>query len=60
MVKEDRARGVMTLRGQVDEEELPKVVELLVKSGARILSVEQKEPTLEDVFIKLTGRALRD
>ncbi|WP_461865636.1 ABC transporter ATP-binding protein [Thermococcus sp.] len=60
VVREDTARGIITLRGQIDEEELPKVVELLVKSGARILSVEQKEPTLEDVFIKLTGRALRD
>ncbi len=60
VVREDTARGIITLRGQIDEEELPKVVELLVKNGARILSVEQKEPTLEDVFIKLTGRTLRD
>ncbi|GAB6101203.1 daunorubicin resistance protein DrrA family ABC transporter ATP-binding protein [Thermococcus atlanticus] len=60
VVKENTERGTVTLRGQVDEDDLPKVVELLVKSGARILSVEQKEPTLEDVFIKLTGRALRD
>ncbi len=60
VVKEDTERGITTLRGQITEEDLPKVVELLVKSGVRILSVEQKEPTLEDVFIKLTGRALRD
>ncbi|ALM75927.1 ABC transporter ATP-binding protein [Thermococcus barophilus] len=60
VVKEDAERGTTTLRGQIDEEDLPKVVELLVKRGVRILSVEQKEPTLEDVFIKLTGRALRD
>ncbi|WP_456396834.1 ATP-binding cassette domain-containing protein [Thermococcus sp.] len=60
VVKENTERGTVTLRGQVDEDDLPKVVELLVKIGARILSVEQKEPTLEDVFIKLTGRALRD
>ncbi len=60
VVREDTERSITTLRGHIDEEELPKVVELLVKSGARILSVEQKEPTLEDVFIKLTGRALRD
>jgi len=56
VVKENTERGTVTLRGQVDEDDLPKVVELLVKSGSRILSVEQKEPTLEDVFIKLTGR----
>ncbi|HIH73096.1 MAG: Multidrug ABC transporter ATPase [Thermococcales archaeon 44_46] len=60
VVDEDSERGIITLRGQVDEEELPKVVEWLVKNGAKIISVEQKEPTLEDVFIKLTGRGLRD
>ncbi len=60
IVKEDAERGTVTLRGHVSEEDLPKVVESLVKIGAKILSVEQKEPTLEDVFIKLTGRALRD
>lgn len=57
---EEPERGILTLRAQVDEEELPKVVEWLVKRGAKILSVERKEPTLEDVFIKLTGRGLRD
>ena len=60
VVDEDSERGIITLRGQVDEEELPKLVEWLVKKGAKIISVEQKEPTLEDVFIKLTGRGLRD
>ncbi|USS41397.1 ABC transporter ATP-binding protein [Thermococcus aggregans] len=60
VVNEDSERGIITLRGQVDEEDLPKLVEWLVKRGAKIISVEQKEPTLEDVFIKLTGRGLRD
>lgn len=60
VVDEDSERGIITLRGQMDEEELPKLVEWLVKKGAKIISVEQKEPTLEDVFIKLTGRGLRD
>ena len=56
----DPSKGTLTLRAQVDEEDLPKVVEWLVKRGAKVLSVERKEPTLEDVFIKLTGRGLRD
>lgn len=60
VIKEDAGREITTLRGRINEEDLPKVVELLVKSGERILSVEQKEPTLKDVFIKPTGRALRD
>ncbi|MCD6559231.1 MAG: ABC transporter ATP-binding protein [Palaeococcus sp.] len=60
VVKEDASTNMLLLRGQVVEEELPKLVEWLVRKGAKILSVEQKEPTLEDVFIKLTGRAIRD
>ncbi|WP_010479473.1 daunorubicin resistance protein DrrA family ABC transporter ATP-binding protein [Thermococcus zilligii] len=57
---EDPTRGTLVLRGNLDEEDLPKVVESLIKAGAKVLSVERVEPTLEDVFIKLTGRALRD
>ncbi|WP_048147961.1 ATP-binding cassette domain-containing protein [Palaeococcus ferrophilus] len=60
VIEEDPSSNTLTLRGSVDEEELPKLVEWLVKSGAKVLSVERKEPTLEDVFIKLTGRAIRD
>ncbi|ASJ01583.1 ATP-binding cassette domain-containing protein [Thermococcus gorgonarius] len=58
--EEDPTRGTLILRGNLDEEDLPKVVEKLIKAGAKVLSVERVEPTLEDVFIKLTGRALRD
>ena len=36
------------------------VVQKLVESGARILSLRKVEPTLEDVFIALVGRALAD
>ncbi|AIF70047.1 daunorubicin ABC transporter ATP-binding protein [Palaeococcus pacificus DY20341] len=60
VVKEDPSLNVLLLRGQVDEEDLPRLVEWLVKNNAKILSVEEKEPTLEDVFIKLTGRTIRD
>jgi len=42
------------------EEVMPLATEFLIKSGARILSLEQTKPTLEDVFISLTGRKLRD
>ncbi|BAA30970.1 daunorubicin resistance protein DrrA family ABC transporter ATP-binding protein [Pyrococcus horikoshii] len=60
LVKVDDRNGVVILRGSLEEEEIPKLVEFLVKSNAKVLSVEVKEPTLEDVFIKLTGRGLRD
>ena len=60
IIERDIESDTAVLRGTVDEEDLPKLVEWLVKKGAKIISVEQKEPTLEDVFIKLTGRGLRD
>jgi len=60
IVGDDPSTGIAKIRAQVDEEDLPKLVEWLVKAGAKVLSVERKEPTLEDVFIKLTGRGLRD
>jgi len=39
---------------------MPIATEFLIKTGARILTLEQTKPTLEDVFITLTGRKLRD
>ncbi|AMM54273.1 ABC transporter ATP-binding protein [Pyrococcus kukulkanii] len=38
--------------------ELPKVIDVLLKSGSEIRLVRVEEPTLEDVFLKLTGRGL--
>jgi len=37
---------------------LPKVVEEALGVGARVMAVRITEPTLEDVFLKLTGRRL--
>ncbi|AAL82013.1 daunorubicin resistance protein DrrA family ABC transporter ATP-binding protein [Pyrococcus furiosus DSM 3638] len=60
LAKVEEQEGVAILRGSIDEEEIPRLVEFLVKNNAKVLSVEVEEPTLEDVFIKLTGRGLRD
>jgi len=38
--------------------ELPGIIEALVKAGSEIRLVRVEEPTLEDVFVKLTGRGL--
>ncbi|EEB74431.1 ABC transporter ATP-binding protein [Thermococcus sp. AM4] len=37
---------------------LPRLVELLVGAGSEIRTIRVEEPTLEDVFLKLTGRGL--
>ncbi len=39
---------------------LPAVIEALGRGGSRIVNLKISEPSLEDVFIHLTGKALRD
>jgi ABC-2 type transport system ATP-binding protein len=39
---------------------LPGLIEALGRGGARIVNMKVSEPSLEDVFIHLTGKALRD
>lgn len=39
---------------------LPRILETCVDLGARVEFVRVSQPTLEDVFINLTGKALRD
>lgn len=39
---------------------LPRLFETATRAGARITSVDIKEPNLEAVFLHLTGKALRD
>jgi ABC-2 type transport system ATP-binding protein len=42
------------------EEVLPEVLRLLDHNGTTIRTVTLKRPTLEDVFLRLTGRSLRE
>jgi len=39
---------------------IPKVVEVAQKAGVNVKAVSLREPTLEDVFIHLTGREIRN
>jgi ABC-2 type transport system ATP-binding protein len=58
----DPVVGEATIKIHADEPEdvIPTATEFLIRSGARINALEQTKPTLEDVFISLTGRKLRD
>jgi ABC-2 type transport system ATP-binding protein len=58
----DPAVGEATLRiySEDAEEIIPLATEFLIKSKAKILMLEQTKSSLEDVFISLTGRKLRD
>ncbi|WP_461865526.1 ABC transporter ATP-binding protein [Thermococcus sp.] len=50
--------GSVRIHVKNPKESLPKIVETLVKSGSEIKTIKIEEPTLEDVFLKLTGRRL--
>ena len=52
--------ATIKIHAEEAEEVIPTATEFLIKSGARIIALEQTKPTLEDVFISLTGRKLRD
>jgi ABC-2 type transport system ATP-binding protein len=52
--------GGMQLYVERGEEVLPEVLRLLDHNGATIRTVTLARPTLEDVFLRLTGRSLRE
>jgi ABC-2 type transport system ATP-binding protein len=56
----DVAQGMLTVRGLNAMAMLPAIVEALARAGLRPGEVRLRENTLEDVFIQLTGRRLRE
>lgn len=56
------AGGDTKLRLEVggNEEALAEILDAIVKGGGKVLSFTQASPSLEDVFISVTGREARD
>ncbi len=52
--------ATIKIHAEEAEEVIPSATEFLMRHGARIIALEQTKPTLEDVFISMTGRKLRD
>ncbi len=52
--------GVIKIHADKGKEVLPSILQALVRRDIGITKVSFVEPTLEDVFIELTGRGLRD
>lgn len=63
LVRRQAAADAIThacLQVEHPHEVIPSVLSLLEKSGAKLLSLNVRQATLEDVFLALTGRTLRD
>jgi hypothetical protein len=52
--------SVITVYAKRGRKALPAIIHILDEASIDIRSVEVREPDLEAVFLKLTGRALRD
>jgi ABC-2 type transport system ATP-binding protein len=52
--------GIVTVLAADSNRALPRLFESAAGAGVRIVSVDIQEPNLEAVFLRLTGRALRD
>jgi len=53
-------KGVIKVHASGGKQVIPEMLGVLVKGDVEISNVKVATPTLEDVFISLTGRALRD
>jgi ABC-2 type transport system ATP-binding protein len=51
---------LIDLNVQQGDIKIPEIISLAQKDGIRVKSVNLREPTLEDVFLKYTGRTIRD
>jgi len=52
--------GIVEMTVKNGEEAIPLIIESLQSKGVKIKSVSLRRPTLEDVFVSLTGRRIRD
>ncbi len=52
--------GIINIRVRKGEEKLPEIMEMAVRQPIKIKKIELKKPSLDDVFIHYTGKALRD
>lgn len=53
-------KAKIKIHAEKSEEVLPPLTEYLIRHNVRIETLREIKPTLEDVFISLTGRKLRD
>jgi ABC-2 type transport system ATP-binding protein len=54
------ANGMLALHVERGDENLPTLMQLLHQQNIAIKNIRLSRPSLDDVFLKLTGRTLRD
>jgi ABC-2 type transport system ATP-binding protein len=57
---EDQKKETIKVITDCPDDILPDIVSTIVNTGTKVLSVQLSRVTLEDVFISLTGRRLRE
>ncbi|MCX6777088.1 MAG: ATP-binding cassette domain-containing protein [Candidatus Micrarchaeota archaeon] len=55
-----RMNGEMSISAQDAEHVIPAIFEIAQKNKIKIHSIALRHPTLEDVFLQLTGKSIRD
>ena len=50
----------LTVISGKDSNNLSLIIDCIIKQGIKVLSINMEKPTLENVFLTLTGRTLRD
>src|SRR5690606_31109679 len=55
-----RQAGWWCVRTDAVSKTLPKLLEVIAQQGCELVALRTRAPTLEDVFLSLTGRSLRD
>jgi len=58
--KSKRVNNKVVLTVKNGETRITKIIKLAEKSGTKVLSINLRKPSLEDVFIHFTGRMIRD
>ena len=58
--EEDETNETLKIITDTPDDILPDIVSTIVSTGTKVLSVQLSRVTLEDVFISLTGRSLRE
>ena len=53
-------KALLTVVSAAGQSNLPRLIDILTHQGAILQKITTQEPTLEDVFIELTGSSLRE